>query len=238
MKNLPIVGKILTILGVFGVFVIAVAFYATSQITFINSEYTHLRNGQAQAVEDITAANSDANAIQASIEKLLIDYTAAATQADLANINLYKGEVANAMDQAAGDDLMDAKDIQALKAQILQVVDGDCAHTIQLGVEATTASQTVFLSDCEPKFPALALDMRALRTRIANGETTDAASLSSTAHNTITTTFVVIFAGLAVIMLGAFFAIRTWIVTPVRVLQGGMSRLSSGDLQASVAGAE
>ena len=99
-----IVSKFLTILGVFGVFVIAVAFYAMSQITFINSEYTHLKNGPIQATRDVTAATSDLNAIRADIAQIMIDNTDAAGQADLADISDYKNRFANFMDQAVGAD--------------------------------------------------------------------------------------------------------------------------------------
>jgi hypothetical protein len=106
VKNLPIVSKFLTILGVL---VIAVAFYATSQITFINSEYTHLKNGPLQATRDITAATSDLNVIRADIAQIMIDNTVAADQADLADISDYKNRFANFMDRAAGDDPINAR---------------------------------------------------------------------------------------------------------------------------------
>jgi hypothetical protein len=85
----------------------------------------------------------------------MIDNTDAADQADLADISDYKNRFANFMDQAAGDDSINARDIQALKAQDLQVIDGNCAHSIQLG--STTAAdvasaRSTYLSECAPKF--------------------------------------------------------------------------------------
>ena len=64
------------------------------------------------------------------------------------------------------------------------------------------------------------------------------ASLASTAGSTVTMTFVLIFVGLALIMLGGFFAVRGWIVAPVKALQGVMGRLSGGELQAKVDGTD
>jgi hypothetical protein len=63
VKNLPIVGKILTVLGLFGVFVIAIAFYATSQIASINSQYTRLVNGPIEAREELMAATATIHAM-------------------------------------------------------------------------------------------------------------------------------------------------------------------------------
>ena len=56
MKNLLVVEKIMTVLGIF---VIAVAFYTTSQMHFINTGYTTLRNGPTASVRDITRAGVD-----------------------------------------------------------------------------------------------------------------------------------------------------------------------------------
>ena len=39
-------------------------------------------------------------------------------------------------------------------------------------------------------------------------------------------------------MLGGLFAIRGWVVSPIKALQGVMGRLSGGDLQAEVIGTE
>ena len=56
MKKLSVVEKILTVLGVF---VIAVAFYTTSQMHFINTGYATLRNGPTASVRDIMRAGVD-----------------------------------------------------------------------------------------------------------------------------------------------------------------------------------
>jgi methyl-accepting chemotaxis protein len=50
--------------------------------------------------------------------------------------------------------------------------------------------------------------------------------------------YLLMLGGLVLVMLVGFFAIRSWVVTPVQALQGVMGRLSAGDLKASVAGTE
>ena len=52
MRHLPIVGKISSILAVFGIFVIFTAFYSTGQMRHINRGYVQLKkrpNRRAQA---------------------------------------------------------------------------------------------------------------------------------------------------------------------------------------------
>jgi hypothetical protein len=46
VKNLPIVGKILTILGAFGIFVLVVTGYVTHQMRSIDNGYKTLRGGE------------------------------------------------------------------------------------------------------------------------------------------------------------------------------------------------
>jgi hypothetical protein len=73
MKNLPVSEQILTILGIF---VIAVAFYTTSQMHFINTKYTTLRNGPTASVRDITRAGVDI----AKISGMVTDVAASTTR--------------------------------------------------------------------------------------------------------------------------------------------------------------
>ncbi len=65
-----------------------------------------------------------------------------------------------------------------------------------------------------------------------------AASVEASAHSTVITTLVLTLIGLAAVMLGSHYTIRSWVVSPIRALQAVMSRLTSGDLQTRVIGAE
>ena len=81
MKNLSIVSKILTILGTFGVFVVAVIIYATSQMNEIDSGYQRLATTAVPAALNLTRASQALNGIEANIEWLTIATTPADNQA-------------------------------------------------------------------------------------------------------------------------------------------------------------
>jgi methyl-accepting chemotaxis protein len=243
VKNLPIVGKFLTVLGVFGVFVIAVAFYATSQLTFINSSYLHLRSGPTTAERNLIGANADIFAMGEDTALLTIDNKATANQADFSQLEHYKTRFTRFMDQASASAPHEGADIENLKSRTLEVLDGVCGNSIQLSTSATTpaqvaASQAAFLSQCWPQFAPLTLDMRQLIDRVVAENVSTATSVAATAHNTVTTTFILILVGLVAVMLGGFFAVRSWVVSPIQVLQGVMGKLSGGDLHAKVTGAD
>ena len=243
MKNLPIFGKFFTILLAFGIFAIAVSFYATSQIRFINSNYTSLIDGPSQTAMDLARAYADIQGMDAHIAQLALDDTDAADQADLADINDHKNAFIQFMDHAADASPSSAADIEDLKSRTLQVVEGDCANTIKDGLIVSTATgvantQSVYLDECAPKFPVLVNGMKTLIANISNGDSLAAASLSATTSSTVMTTFALILGGLVLVMLGGFFAIRAWIIVPVNTLQRTMGRLSSGDLEAEVSGTD
>jgi len=243
VRNLPIAGKILTVLGLFGVFVIAVAFYATSQVRFINAEWTHLKNGSIETNSDIAQGNADVQAMEAHIAQLMLDNTPAETQSDLASLAFYKGRFIAFADDAAKATPGYAVDLMALKSHTLQLINEDCANSIKLGSAATTAAQSAtaqaaYLNECAPKFAAVVRSMRDLKEGLQNSENTATTVLGATTSKTVMMTFILILVGLVAIMVGGFFAVRTWIVTPVRGLQGVMGRLSGGDLQAQVTGTD
>jgi methyl-accepting chemotaxis protein len=241
VKNLPIVGKILTVLGVFGAFVIAVAFYATSQMNFINSEYLHLRNSPSKAATALIQASSNVRGMSAATARIMIDTTDAENQADLSDLAGYKTLFSQRLDQAATASPGDAAAIEDLKSRGLQVVNGTCANSIRMGASSTippATAQAAYLKECAPALQAMVPEVQALDYSLVNKDDSAAASIATTAHNAIVTTFILILAGLVLMMLGGFFAVRSWVVTPIQGLQGVMGKLSGGNLQASVTGTD
>jgi len=244
MNNLSIFGKIFSIALVFGVFVIAVAFYATGQVRFINNEYTHLKDGLTLSTENIAQANADIQAMEAHTAQVMLDAPGSAEQkADLSATAWYKDRFGQFLDQSAIASPSFANDFMNLKSHALQVVDGACGNSIHLATTATTSAeiataQATFLSECAPQFPALVKGMQGLKSRLLNGQAATASTLTKVANVTVMTTFALILGGLVLMMLGGFFAVRSWIVMPIKGLQKVMGRLSGGDLQAEITGAD
>ena len=167
MKNLSIFGKIFSIALVFGIFVIAVAFYATGQVRFINSEYTHLINGYTLSTENIAVANADVQGMEAHSAQAMLDAPGSANQkTDLSDIAWYKDRFGQFLDQSAVASPSYATDLMDLKSHVLQVVNDACSNSIQLATSATTAAaiaaaQTAYLSECAPQFSGLVTGCRA-----------------------------------------------------------------------------
>ena len=243
VKNLPIAGKFLTILSAYSVFVIAVALYSANRTTDTGSSFEELRNGPTRAIQDVETASSGIHGMLYHIAQLMIDNTAAEKQADLVGLAQFKTRFGQFIDHAtAVAPADDVAEIEDLKSRTLQAVDGACANSIQLATSATTpaaiaAAQAAYLSQCAQEFPPDS-DTRALIARMSSENNSIAASVEASAHSTVITTLVLTLIGLAAVMLGSHYTIRSWVVSPIQALQTVMNRLYGGDLHAKVIGAE
>ncbi|MDB5421729.1 MAG: mcpA, partial [Brevundimonas sp.] len=240
MKNVPIIGKFLAVLALFGVFVLGVAFYATSQLKKIDTAYGNVIDAD-QAITELARANRSIQSARASIGDTMISTSDEGNRRAAAELAASRKSAEGFMNQAAKASPPDAADIQALKARSLAVIDNDCAESMRLGRAATAPADVlktlpVYERDCGPKFaplePAIAAKIEAM-TKVANKANDD---LTATTDRTIALTYGVILGGLALVVALAFFAIRTWIARPLKTLNDTMESLAQGDLTVSVSG--
>ena len=80
MKNVPITGKILSVLSIFGVFTIGVAFYSTSEIRGVVGGYTGLIEGPGAALVSVIRAFVDVQVIRFYIAQLTMNNAPAEIQ--------------------------------------------------------------------------------------------------------------------------------------------------------------
>jgi methyl-accepting chemotaxis protein len=243
MKNIPIILKFLSVMGIFGVFAIAVAIYSTSQMRGIDNAYTALMDGNAAATLDIAQANRNLQSARGAIADILIANTPAEDDAAKTAMTTAEQTFSNDMDKAATAAPAFSSDISTLKAQGLDVIDNQCAAAIAAGVKATAAadiisSQQMYLNDCSPKFPPIATSMTAETDKISAATSQQDDALTGVTDNTIDITYTAIIGGLVLVMAIGFFSIRAWVITPIKMLQTVMGKLASGDLKANVIGTE
>jgi len=243
VKNISIIGKFLSIIALFGVFALGSTMYSTSQMSEINASYQRVASSSSKAAFLLTLSNRYLFALKSDIAQIVIDTNNATTSVDTANLASDRTNYDMYMAQAAAAMPSDAADLSALTASADGIMDNDCAQAIKLGSSANTpalvaASQAEYLGNCQPKFAPIlvrAVDMRkAFQVDADQAE----AAISVQANNTIMLTYAIVLGGLVLVVLSGFFAIRAWIVTPVKSLQGAMAKLASGDLQTEVQGLE
>ncbi len=72
MKNIPIFGKFLSIMAVFGVFAVGVAFYAGSRINGVSAAYVDLLDHEANAAVALARANRHVQGMRAAIGDVML----------------------------------------------------------------------------------------------------------------------------------------------------------------------
>jgi methyl-accepting chemotaxis protein len=243
MKHLPIVVKFLSILAVFGLFGIGAASYATSQIRRTAREYEALEQSLTVAHLSILRANLALQGARAAIEGSLISNTEARNQAALAELKRDRTQFNAQLTNAAADAPAQASLIQALQARGETLLNTTCAPSVTLAAAATTpaqiaAAQAEYWSNCQPAFAPVLAEMSHDVHLLHVVATKTRTGIEAETNRAVVLTFVLILAGLALVMLGGFFAVRTWVVRPLQGLQGMMGRLAGGDMKTQVTGEE
>ena len=242
MNNISIVGKFLTILTAFALFILCVVAYSSSQISGVDSGYSDLLSQEVIAAQKLLQANRAFQTARSDITELTVSRTDQQNKHTMDDLRTSQNTIVAAFDTAIGAMPADAR-FSALKAKVLNVLDVSCKSTIDAAAAATNesdikTSQNVFLSDCQPLFPALTQEIAALSNETMGKVQTISDELSTVSSNTVWTTASGSVIGLVIVMLSGFFAIRAWMVTPIKSLASAMGRLANADFTTDVAGAD
>ncbi len=230
-------------MGIFGAFAIAVAVYSTGQMRDISNGYARLMAGDDAAALDYSRAGRAFQTIRAVEAIVQIETDPAQLQATRAELQNARSKFIEYMDKGAAAAPAHAAEFNDVKANVLDLVDRQCAPAWQAGYSSTTsadnmAAQKIFLQDCAPQFPPLTATMSSQIVAIANESAAASAALTGVTDHTIMITYGAIFGGLFLVMGIGFFAIRAWVIRPVAGLQAVMGRLAGGELRAEVEGIE
>ena len=243
VKNIPIIGKFLSILALFGVFAIGTTVYSASQMRGINAGYQNIADTSQKAALLLTRSNRFFLGMKADIAQIVLDTSDSTTSVDAAALVADRTGYDTTMAAVAATVPARQAEISAMTAQVDGVIDNACGPAVKLGSAANTpatvaSSQAEYLAKCSPKFQPIVDAAIAFRKTFDGQAQQDLDALSAQTGNTIMLTYAMVLGGLALVMFTGFFAIRAWVVTPVKGLQGAMARLAGGDLKAEVAGTE
>ncbi|GAB0114775.1 methyl-accepting chemotaxis protein [Acidisoma sp. C75] len=244
MKNVPIAMKIMALLGLFGIFVLGVAFYATGQMSSISGNFQSLLNHERATSLGITKAQANLSTIHGGLGDLLVSSTAEGNASAMAKIASARQE----FDKTINDTLKIAPAstvpaIESLAARAKQILDATCHTAIVEGDTAVTAAQNTvahneYLAHCSPVFLPLLADFRKESAILGAQAIARQKVLVAMTHTTILTTFAGIIIGLVAIGLIAFFGTRAWINRPLRTQLGYMTALSAGQYDIAIEGSE
>jgi methyl-accepting chemotaxis protein len=242
MKHVSLIGKFLTLMSFFGIFVVATVFYSGNSIQSLDDDYSSLIDHESLASLMVARANRNMQTAHAAVGDLLISRSDADNTASLAALDKAKTSFGDWMDKAIAA-VPGNKGLAPIKAEGLSIINDACGPAVQFGVKAVEeadirASQELFMKDCRPKFAVITEKLTAVTNEIVESANKTSAYLSASALTTIYTTFIAIIGGLAVVLVGGFFLVRAWLARPIQQLQGAMLRLANGDLTVSVDGTD
>jgi len=240
MQNIPIVGKFIAIMAVFGVFSIGVALFSGSKLDATNETYTGLLQNEAVGALNIARAGRTIQQMRASIGDILMasdPKAIAAAEKELADTKASFLQFTDAALKA----LPRETEISGLRDQVIQIVEKTCGNTISLGKLATTPeaiseSQKIFLAECQPAFAAVTPKFSAFVTKIGEASNARAKEVSDATAAAARNSLIGVFLGIAAVLIGGFLAMRAWLVRPIRQLSQTMDVLAGGNFDTPVDG--
>ncbi len=239
MQNIAITQKMILVLGVLGLFVLGVCYYATGQMRVIDNSYSALIAGDGQAAVFAARANRAFALVRADIGDMLIANTPAEDAAATAALGNDRAQFIDQTDQAVRLSPSNAEAISGLKEQALGVLDNQCAKAIAMGNNeaiSVEVAQQEYLNHCAPDFGPVADALTAMVLGINHATAVADDGLTAVTTRTILITYGGIISGLILIGAMAFAGIRVWIVRPLQRQLTTMGRLSAGDFDAEVEG--
>ncbi|PYE43086.1 methyl-accepting chemotaxis protein [Rhizobium sp. PP-F2F-G20b] len=242
MQNVSIIGKFLTIMAVFGLFTLGVVTYSSTQILKVDGLYSQLIAGEDKAAQNLIRANRAFQTARANIAELTISRTDAQNRQILDDLKVNQDAIGKNIDAAIAALPSDAR-FGSLKAEVLKALNEGCKPTIDAAGAATSEadikrSQDLFLADCQPLFPPLSQAIVAITDEIAQKAAELNDNLTVVSNGTVVTAAAGSVVGLVIVMLCGFFAIRAWMVAPIKSLASVMGRLANADFKVDVGGAE
>lgn len=238
MRNIPLRGKFLVLLGSFAVFVSgATAFVATEMIS-IDQNYNRLIDGDLSATTSLARANRSMQVARSTIGDLLIADTEATRANAVAEFIGARAAFIEFIDKAVTQSGGDA-DIAQLKREGIAILDEKCGPSIARGKASMVGAelleaQKLFLTECQPAFPSISKRAFVAVNKLTELADYERADTTSKVIKNVWMTVGGIVAGLAVLVALGLFGVQKWLVVPIRSLASTMKRLAEGDLQAEV----
>jgi methyl-accepting chemotaxis protein len=242
-KNLPITLKVVSLLFLLGCLSGFAALYAAGKMYTIDDAYSRLIDHSALASMDLPRANRNMSEIIIGILQNTISTDEAG---DKAALDIQKNAI-ELTKQYLGKvgDLVPAhkSEVDDLLRELTTTYDQTCAETLRLAndesdKDGNAKAQAQMEKICAPAFRTISKKMTALNEQLIR-ETKDASDkLSSTTNSTVMINYVLVFGGLAVVMVIAVLAAIFGISGPIKKLNDIMVSMAAGKLNITVTGTE
>ena len=242
MKNIPIIGKFIVIMAIFGVFSLVVALYGSSRVKYIDEAHTSLLEHESTAALMMARANRSLQATRGAIGDLMMARSEDAHAQAKTEIDKDTAKFDEFMVKAMAAVPANTA-LASLKADGLRLIKDVCGPAIAMSMAATELpailkAQDEFLHGCQPQFDVMATKF-ASETDVVMKQADDRShELEAMAESVSQIMLISVIAGVIAVTALGYAAIRSWLVLPIRRLEGTMTALAGGDLSTAIAGGD
>ncbi|CAL4866202.1 hypothetical protein MMA231_00440 [Asticcacaulis sp. MM231] len=239
LKNIPMLGKILSLLGCLGLVAILAVAFATSRMHAISADYSAVISGPGVASVDMERASKNILRVETAFYKLVSssdpnDIASANTEMKQAQSSFSK-ETSEAMKALPSE----AKRIAGIQASYNTAIDETCAETKALAEKGDDVDALRLMqSKCDPAIAQLEKTMAVVVDETIAANAAASAAAGEDTRQTIGTTWAGVGIGLVLVMLVAVMVTRLSIVRPLSNLNATMTSMDKGTLDVSVPGQE
>jgi methyl-accepting chemotaxis protein len=243
IKNVPVIGKFLIVFCLFGAMALTSVVFSTGKMRTIDSGYSAAITQQGLAAVYLARVNSSLNKTKAAIGDLELADTAERKAAASADLKSAREAYVFYSDKAIGADEAQAPRYRTIKQEGLDLIDSTCASAVKLGMaglegETVSAARAAYVTTCGPAFVPLVSSLKKDVEQATTIEKNITDELNGVTNSTIVITYASVLGGIALVMVGGFFAIGAWVSRPIKAMVATMNQLASGDVSVVVAGSD
>jgi len=229
MKNLPILGKILTFLTLMAFIAIGAALYTSMNMNSLSQTYANMIKGPATATNHLARSSREVTWTARSLYKLLLARNPEESSKATADIELGKTEFNAHMDAAIQLLPEQAEALKGIKTNFNDLMSGTCATTISLASSGHHDAALNNLQDvCNP--PILAINNALKKLADDNIETNAllVKQLEAKSQSNIMASLFGVISAIGLVLAASFWLIRKNIIAPVKELVASMTNMSKG----------
>ncbi len=236
-KNLPMLGKIFSLLGLLSLIVIGAVFFTTSRMSAISADYGRVISGPGVASVDMERASKNIQRAQTAFYKL-VSFSDAQDIADASSeLKLAQSSFSKETNEALKALPSETKRIEGIQASYNAAIDETCAEMKTLAESGDdTDALKLMRTKCDPAISQLEKTMAQVVDDTVADNAAASAAASEDTHRTIGITWAGLGFGLVIVMLGAMIVTRMGIVRPLSALNTTMTEMDKGQLAITVPG--
>jgi methyl-accepting chemotaxis protein len=242
-KNLSIIVKIVSLLTLLGILASAAAIYSGMKMREINDSYVGLMTHGDRAVTYIARANRYISELKVGIMANTMAEDEAGNKIALAKQKDAFNNATKFFADSAKLVPAHADEIGGMSEAVTKAYTQSCAETLRLAndesdKDGNAKSQKLMNDVCAPALDKISGGMVSLVGKLTADSDKAIESLVSTTDTTVLLSYVLVFGGLAVVMVISIFAAMAGISSPIKALNKTMGAMAGGNLALTVAGTE